>query len=136
MKIKNFAEQNGIEFVVLFGSQVKGSANENSDFDIAILKYSGQSFFSNLREYYDVLSKLAECLSIPSQKLDLVDLSHANILLRRQITKGGKLIYGDSSLYEDYKSFAYRDFIDAKPLFDLESEIINFRYDFLKRTLA
>lgn len=135
-KIKYFAEKNNIEFIVLFGSRAKGGFSHESDFDVAFLKKEGIKLFSNLSEYAEFVSLFAKYLKISSEKIDLVDLSQANILLRREITEGGKLLYGNSTNYEDYKSFAYRDFVDARPLFNLESDLINFKINFLQKMLA
>ena len=135
-KIKDFAEKNNLELIVLFGSRAKGNFREESDFDIAFLKKGKQKLFSDLSEYTDFMSEFTEHLEFSFEKMDLVDLSQANILLRKEITENGKLLYGNSIDYEDYKSFAYRDFIDARPLFDLESDLIHFKVNFLKKALA
>jgi len=135
-EIKEFAEKNNIEFIVLFGSRVKGNFTKESDFDIAILQKGRVKLFSNLSEYSDYVSEFAKYLKISSEKIDLVDLNDANILLRQEIAENSELIYGNATDYENYKSFAYRDFIDAKPLFDLESDFIYLKINFLKNALA
>src|SRR3989338_6508143 len=128
--IKDFAEKKDIEFIVLFGSQAKGNFTEDSDFDIAFLKKGGAKLFSNVSEYASFVSEFTKYFKITSEKVDLVDLNQANILLRKEITENSKLLYGNSTDYEDYRSFAYRDFVDARPLFDLESDLINFKVNF------
>lgn len=135
-KIKNFAQKNNIEFIVLFGSRAKGGFSEKSDFDVAFLKKGEVKLFSNLSEYVEFVSLFTKYLEISSEKMDLVDLSQANILLRKETTESGKLLYGNSTDYEDYKSFAFRDFIDARPLFNLESDLINFKISFLQKMLG
>ena len=135
-KIKDFAEKNNIEFVVLFGSRAKDTSSQESDFDIALLKKGNTRLFSNVSEYYNFVSEFVKYLENDSEKMDLVDLSQANILLRKEVTEKGTLLYGNPTDYEDYKSFSYRDFIDARPLFDLESDLAHFKVDFLKRTLV
>ena len=135
-KIEDFAEKNNIEFVVLFGSRAKGGFSKESDFDIAFLKKGQIKLFSNLSEYAGFVSEFVKYLKISSEKMDLVDLSQANILLRKEITESGKLLYGNRTDYEDYRSFAYRDFMDARPLFNLESDLINFKINFLQKLLA
>ena len=135
-KIKDFAEKNNIEFVVLFGSRAKGNFSKESDFDIALLKVGRTKLFSVLLEYSNFVFEFSKYMENDSAKMDLVDLSQANILLRKEITENGKLLYGNATDYENYKSFAYRDFIDARPLFDLESDLAHFKVDFLAKALA
>ena len=135
-KVADFAEKNNLRFVVLFGSRTKGNFREESDFDVAFLKKGRGKLFSSLSEYSAFVSEFARHIGISPEKMDLVDLSQANILLRRQITEGGKLLCGNPADYEDYRSFAYRDFVDAKPLFDLEADFIKFKINFLGKALA
>ena len=83
-----------------------------------------------------MLENFAKIFSTNEDKIDLTDLSNANILLRYEITRNGILLFGDSQDYEELKAFSFRDYMDAKSLFELESIIIKKRLSFIKERLA
>jgi len=96
----------------------------------------GKSVFDDLGKYSEMLENFAKIFSANEDKIDLTDLNNANILLRYEITKNGVLLFGDPQDYEELKSFSFRDYVDAKPLFDLEDKIIKKRLSFIKESLA
>ena len=135
-KLEKYAKEKGIKFVVLFGSQTNGSPKKESDFDVAVFLKNEKDFFSSFDLYSDLLNNLSEILGINAEKLDLTDLAKANILLRYEITSKGELIFGNEDSYADYRAFAFRDYIDAKPLFDLEDMLIKKRQSLIKQTIT
>lgn len=134
-KLNNFAEKTGIRFVVLFGSQVGEKVAKESDFDIAVSLNNGQSIFEDLNKYSEMLENFAEILFVGDNKIDLTDLSNVNIFLRYEITRKGILLFGNVQNYEDFKAFSFRDYMDARPLFELEDAIIKKRQVFIKESL-
>ncbi|MCR4284382.1 MAG: nucleotidyltransferase domain-containing protein [Parcubacteria group bacterium] len=124
IKLADFAEANGIKFIVLFGSQSRKTSKKDSDFDIAVLTTPEKSIFESLENYNNLLFGLSAILEIPDYKFDLTDLNNANILLRYEIVSSGQLLFGDEIDYLEFKSFATREYIDAKRLFDLEDFLI------------
>ncbi len=126
VKLKKFVAKFGIKFIVLFGSQVKGS--NGNDFDIAIALNNHRSIWSKVGLYSKILEVLEDILEISYDKIDLSDLNEANIFLRYEITKDGKLLYGDELDYLEVKSFAMRDYIDARDLRELEELLIKKRH--------
>lgn len=131
-----FAQKNGIKFVVLFGSQVKEITREDSDFDIAVLTTPEKDIKANMDSYNNILFSLSEILKIPDYKTDLTNLNRANILLRHEVIFGGKLIYGNENEYEEFKAFVFREYIDAKPLFDLEDFLVRKKLNLLKQAIS
>ncbi len=134
-KIKKYAQDKQIKFIILFGSAALENLHPESDYDIAISLYNQRPLFRNLKEHSEILNQLGDILRIDPDKIDLVDLNGANILLRFEITSKGKLLYGDEVQFIQYQCFAYRDCVDAKALFDLENSIIHKRQKFLKTVL-
>lgn len=140
-KLNKFCEENGIKFVVLFGSRAKEIRNEkalireDSDFDIAVLTLPEKNIRNSIDNYTNVLFGLSEILNIPDYKMDLTNLNNANILLRYEITSTGELLYGDKIEFEELKAFAFRDYIDAQPLFNLESFLIYKRQNLIAEAL-
>ena len=135
LQLDNFASRNNIRFIVLFGSQTQALSQEGSDYDIAVSLKGGKSFMSDLKLYTEILDGLSAILRIAYEKIDLTDLDNANILLRYEVTCRGKLLYGDELEYLELKSFAYRDYIDAKRLFDLERDLIGKRQKMILESL-
>src|SRR3989304_7892678 len=135
-KLAEFASQNSIRFIVLFGSQTQTISREGADFDIAVSVQGGKSFMSDFEFYSQILDGISTILEIPYEKIDLSDLDNANILLRYEITLGGKLLYGNELDYLELKSSAFRDYIDAVKLRDLESLMIGKRQKMISDALA
>lgn len=141
-KLKEFCIENGIKFVVLFGSRAKEARGKNvliredSDFDIAVMTLAEKNIGRNSDGYNNTLLGLSKILNIPDFRIDLTNLNNANILLMYEVTSGGKLLYGEGAEYEELKAFAFRDYIDARPLFDLEDFLIRKRQNLIAEALA
>lgn len=119
-EIKGLAEKYKIKFIVLFGSRVKGNPREDSDFDVAV--YTDN--FHEMGKYSDMLVGLANIFGVFEDKIDLTDLKNANPLLRYEITSKGKLVFGNELEYLQLEAFAFRDYIGAKSLMDLEYSLV------------
>ena len=129
------AREYGVKFVVLYGSHVAGKTIEESDVDVAVF-FETRRVPESFSRYSEIMQKLAEALQVEIGKLDFVILNKANILLRYEITAKGKLLFGDEDEYLQYKAFAFRDYHDAKSLFQLEDLLIRKRQTLLKQSLS
>lgn len=129
MKLEELAKKHKIKFIVLFGSQTTKTFNKESDFDIAVF----MDKFNDLDTYNDVLFGLAKILKIPEEKIDLTDLKNANPLLRYEITSRGKLLFGDEMEYLNFQALAFKDYILAQNLFDLEKALVKKRHKLLEK---
>lgn len=134
-KLESFAKERQIKFIVLFGSQAQETSRERSDFDVAVYLAGGRSLFDEARFYLEFQEKLAEFFEVEVDKIDLTDLARANILFRYEITSRGQLLCGEELDYLEYKAFAFRDYMDARPLFRLEELLINKRQQLIKEVL-
>lgn len=121
--LNRYAKEKGVKFIVLFGSHSNGRVRDESDLDIAVF-LNNQPVFSDFNGFSGILNNLAISLGVDAGRIDVVDLNSANILLRYEITSKGKLLYGDKDEYEQFRAFAFRDYLDAKSLFDLEGFLI------------
>ena len=135
-ELEKYAEKSGIKFVVLYGSRAIGTSQKKSDFDVAVFLPGGRSIFDNMTVYSDLLESLRKVFNVGEDKIDLTDLRKANILLRYEITSRGELLYGDEDEYAQYQAFAFRDYIDAEPLFKLENSLIKKRQELIKQSLT
>lgn len=135
-EICKFAEKYGIKFIILFGSQAKETLKKESDFDIAIFLNDRRSIFDDSKLYSELLENFSNVFNVKEDEIDLTDLNSANILLRYDVTSGGRLLYGDENNYAQYRAFAFREYIDAKPLFNLEDYLINKRRRLIGEALS
>lgn len=124
-KIENIAKKYSLRLLVLFGSRATNTHHEKSDFDIAYIK-KGELLFSDRLQLIISLEDFFK-----TERVDLVNLSTANILFRYEIMQSGKLLYGDESLYASCKRLAFRDFLDSRSLLRLESLLIKKRQKML-----
>lgn len=136
-KLKEIAVQNKIKFIILFGSYANKNYQEDSDIDIAVYFEDKNYDFSsdNFGIYSHLLESLEGVLASGFRRIDLIDLRKSNILLRYEIISKGELLFGDVNDYEDYKAFAFRDYIDAKSLFKLEDLMVERRKELIKSIL-
>src|SRR3989338_3957538 len=134
--LSNLASEQGIRFVILHGSHATNSAREDSDVDIALYLEPERLESFGYRTYTATLEGVAKALGVSADRVDLVTLNTANILLRYEITSKGKLLCGDEDAYAQYCAFAFRDYIDAKPIFDLESAMIEKRHALIQNHVA
>ena len=72
--------------------------------------------------------------TLPAADLDLVFLSQADALFRHEIMSSGKLIFGRPLDLLEYKSFAYKDWVDSQDLLKLEDTLLAKKLAWLKRT--
>ncbi len=133
MTLEEFGKQEGLRFVILFGSRAEGKAGEKSDYDVAVLFRDPEKF---MRKYTETLFAVSEQLRVPAECVDLSNLGTGNILLRYEATRAGILIYGDPEEYLNYQCFAYREYIDAGSLFELERTLIDKRQEYLRQLVS
>lgn len=133
--LKKIRQKHPIKFVVLFGSRAAGNARDESDFDIAVFLDDDTRLFSH-PAFGDLLKFFTETLGVFEDRIDLTDLKYADILLRYEITSEGILLFGNENEYENYRLFAFKDYIDAKPLRELELAMIQKCQDKLAATLS
>ena len=132
MSLNDFSEKEGVRFVVLFGSHAKGTEHDTSDYDVAVLFRTPEKF---AKKYTELLFSLSEHLGLPAERIDLTNLGADNILLRYEITRDGRLLYGERADFVQYQGFAFREFVDAKNLFELERTLIDRRQEHFKYVL-
>jgi predicted nucleotidyltransferase len=120
-----FKNKSGIVSVHLFGSQVKGYANEKSDVDCAIL-FERDSILKPL----DLIELRESLSSVLHKEVDLVCLNTASPIISMQIYKHGKVIINNNSkLYAKYIINLFTDYCDLKILRKpMENAILNRKY--------
>ena len=135
LKLEEYAPARGIKFLILFGSQALGNVREDSDYDIAVLTTKEKNI-SEFKNYTDMLDFLTEGLELPDYRIDLTNLNKANPFHRYEVVSSGILLYGDEDKYAEYKAFAFRNYVDSKPLFELEKVLIKKRQKLFSEFLS
>lgn len=92
------SQQVDLEFAVLVGSQANGSANELSDWDIAIRWLHSIEPMQQLGKTEALRRLLAKQLKQPEAKIDLIDLSRATLAMRAVVAEEGIVLKGEESL--------------------------------------
>jgi len=87
-----------IRFAALIGSRVQGTATPDSDWDIAIRWEYGQDWMKTLSTTETLRRRIAGVLGVAESKVDLIDLSRANLAMRASVAEEGKLLKGQDTL--------------------------------------
>lgn len=103
-----------VRLVYLFGSTARETKKTPADIDIAILLEQGVSAERALDIRTDFMFTL---MKIVSKNVDVVILNRANVVLRHQVVKHGKLLYErEKDLSCAYQVATLRDYEDYLPM--------------------
>ncbi len=88
-----------LKLLVLFGSRARGDADENSDWDFAVL------YDEELRKHYEksgldwlrLWTVLEKVLDLPDNKVDVVDLGHCSPLLAHFVARDGTVLFEEEA---------------------------------------
>ena len=121
-QIKKLAEKHGLSLVILFGSQVAGKTHKESDYDFAYLSDKKLSF----EDEGKIIIDLAEVIGARDERLiNLTDIKKAGAFLLKEIfDRHHVLFYADRNVYDSYRIFAVKNFLESRPLFDLRDYLI------------
>lgn len=128
-KLNELAEKYQLKMLILFGSQVKKRLHQESDFDIAYLSKKDLSG----REIIDLDCDLMDVFIC--NVVDLVNLRNVNPFLRYEIAKNSQLLFGEEMDYLEFKTFAFKDYINHRSLFDLSSILIKRKHELLREKI-
>jgi predicted nucleotidyltransferase len=104
-----FARHENVLGVFLFGSQVDGYATPHSDVDLAVLYEQDP----DLPEELALGVAVSEILG--TERVDLVNLNRANLLLRHRAICGRVLYERDADRVSDFIEFTIRRYVDYAP---------------------
>lgn len=116
---KEKMEKLGIAGVFLFGSQAQKTANQNSDFDFAIL-VKDKKILSDYVKKNKIYNELYSLLSKQIKRLvniDIVFAQNSDLQFRHHIVQDGLLLYlGDQKIVSDFLETAMEHYADFAPL--------------------
>jgi predicted nucleotidyltransferase len=110
-----------LKLLVLFGSQARGTATEQSDWDVAIQCEPVLTGWEQLA--FD--QPVATSLGISSDRLDLVNLPHCSPLLGYAIARDGQLLYeAEPGLFRRFQLKAWKTYADTAKLRHYQTKYI------------
>jgi predicted nucleotidyltransferase len=102
----------------MHGSQVDGKVHPKSDMDIAFMQEKTHKEINLLDLIFDLSTYFK------TNKLDLVNLTHANPLLLQAVLTKSKLLSGSTSDYDKLSLLAFHKYSDYFPYFEMEANFI------------
>lgn len=118
-KIEQISQKYDLILVLLFGSRTSQFLNAESDFDIAYMGKRGLTFGEEYHLNYELTKVFGD------DKVDTVDLRKTGPLLMQQIFQNHQILFcSDQKVYHRYSIYAFKRFIEAKPLFKLRDQLI------------
>lgn len=110
--IEFFGTKDSVTLAYLFGSTVRGDANQLSDVDIAV------KFDESLpkKDVFDAeLNLISELTGIlKTDKVDLIVMNDAPLLLNYNIIKNGKILKSDESIRIQFETMILSTYLDEK----------------------
>lgn len=119
--MEEIRQKYNLSLVLMHGSQVSGKTNSESDTDIAFVR-KDDSLNINFLELLADITKL-----LKKDKVDLVDITHANPLLMFAVTKKSKLLAGSQKDYDALTHKAYNLYSDYLPYLKMEAAFVKER---------
>lgn len=109
-------KEDGLQFVLLFGSAGQKKMHKKSDIDLAF-------YFDKPVDIVDLTNEVVRLLR--TDNVDVVDLSRASPLLKFAAVKTGRLLYEKTpGLFNAFCSLAFRMYADTKKLRDAQARTI------------
>lgn len=111
LDIEQIAKKHSLDLVVMFGSRARGQARGDSDTDIAVRAARELSRDEELT--------IASELDRLFPNVDLCDTRKASPLLLGAVGQDATLLYQSrAGLFEEFKIFAWNQYMDFKPQLD------------------
>ena len=115
-KLAPLFEEEGLQMVLLFGSQGSGEVHPESDIDLGVL-------YDEPVDLLDLTNKVI--LLLHRDRVDVVDLQRASPLLCFSAARQGKLLYERSpGQFHIFYSLSFRRYIDTTKLRDARNKVI------------
>lgn len=120
-QLQKIGREHNLKFIILHGSYAKNTPKTGSDLDIAVLGNIRISFDESLQ----IQDELADIFGDNQEReLDLKTLHNIDSLFRYQVVRDGVLFYGNLGEYQEFKAYAFRDYMDSKDLRELEAILL------------
>jgi predicted nucleotidyltransferase len=112
-----------ISLIYLFGSSIIGTQRAESDIDIGVVFEKPEGIKNTMILFEELYQSLSQ--DFPDRDLDIVFLDFVPLTLQFEVVTTGKVIYRVSREFEyDYKEKIIKEYIDFKPLLDVQDQIL------------
>jgi uncharacterized protein len=112
-KIQEIAKKYQLKLVLLFGSQVSGKTNKESDFDVAYLSKKNLSFDEENYLNYEFTNIFQH------DRVDTVNIKKASPLLLFGIFRECRVLFEqDDLIFPTYRAYVFKKYVEAKPLLE------------------
>jgi uncharacterized protein len=120
--VEDVVAKYNLRLLILFGSRVKGGLHSESDYDVAYLSKDTLS----LEDEGGLILDLMEIIRVTDERLiNLVNIRTAGPLLLKEIFDTHEVIFReDGDIYDTYKIYATKYYLDSRPLFELREYLI------------
>jgi len=114
---KRFSAFPEVEAVYLFGSAARGARRKHSDIDIALLTRERKTRRSRRASGDLVQYVQAACDALGTDRVDVVLLRRAPVVLRHEVFREGKLLLAsDPEALSRFRQESSREYLDTIPL--------------------
>lgn len=117
-RLEQIRTKHGLRLILLHGSQVSGMVHDKSDIDIAVLRDPKLSTFNFLELTDDFIE------AFDNDRIDLVDLTHADPLLLFAVVSRCRLLSGGPGDFTELERIAFHRYCDYASFLREESEFI------------
>jgi uncharacterized protein len=115
-RIAEIAKAFGLNLIIMYGSRARGQARSTSDTDIAVRS----SQVIPMEQQFVI----AQALDKVYPEVEVCDVRQASPLLLAAIAQDAKLLFeAKPSSFEEFKIFAYNQYLDYKPVLDKQREL-------------
>ena len=126
---EKLVKKHGLKFAVVFGSRANGKARQDSDLDIGVLDEKEETY----RRFGCLFSDFSKIFQ--GYNVDLRMIKGSEPVFLYNVLIKGKFLCGDETAFHNLQFFAYKNFIDSKPLFELKMKILEKQQKLLKQKI-
>ncbi len=87
-----------LELAILVGSRARGTATQQSDWDIAVRWKKHIAGLASLERSEILKQQIADIMGIPKDQIDLIDLAAARLAMRAVVAEEGIILKGEDTL--------------------------------------
>ena len=129
-QIDKIGQQYHLKLGLIYGSFAKGKNRKDSDLDIGVLGEKLLDFKTILELSYE-FTRIFKGIEVNVKSLHQVDP-----FFRYQVMRNSILIYGKPFDYHNFKTYAFRAYVDSKDLLRLEKILIQKTFQYLRKSYA
>lgn len=117
MDLDQIQQKHNLSLIIMHGSQVTGKTHTKSDVDIAVVRNNEKKF-----DLLDLILDLKKYFK--TDKIDVIDITHADPLLLFSVIQKSKLLSGDTINFKSLEESAFFKYSDYIPYLKMESDFI------------